>query len=50
MTPGDFAKLSFNVIKQLDDFIPIQKEIDDIFDFIMAEALYLNQDKFEFPK
>lgn len=32
MTPGDFAKLSFNVIKQLDNFIPIQKEIDDIFD------------------
>jgi N-acylneuraminate cytidylyltransferase/CMP-N,N'-diacetyllegionaminic acid synthase len=25
-------------------------EIDDIFDFIMAEALYLNKDKFEFPK
>jgi N-acylneuraminate cytidylyltransferase/CMP-N,N'-diacetyllegionaminic acid synthase len=25
-------------------------EIDDIFDFIMAEALYMNKDKFEFPK
>ena len=25
-------------------------EIDDIFDFIIAEALYLNKDKFEFPK
>jgi N-acylneuraminate cytidylyltransferase/CMP-N,N'-diacetyllegionaminic acid synthase len=25
-------------------------EIDDIFDFIMAEALYLNKDKFDFPK
>jgi len=32
ITPGDFAKLSFNIIKQLDDFIPIQEEIDDIFD------------------
>jgi len=32
MAPGDFTKLSFNIIKQLDNFILIQKEIDDIFD------------------
>ena len=32
MSPGDFTKLSFNIIKQLDNFIPIQKEIADIFD------------------
>lgn len=29
--PPEFAKSCYNVIKSLDDFVPIRKEIDDIF-------------------
>jgi hypothetical protein len=32
MTPGEFVKECYNVISQLDDFVPIMQEIDDIFD------------------
>ena len=32
ISPGDFVKGCYTIISQLDDFIPIEKEINDIFD------------------